>query len=354
MTATSHPSTDSRDVNANGYRYRVNVHPRLLALAALLVLAAPSGLVGCSAGGQPSASPGGSTTAPDCPTAPVAVVVSVDQWGDIVSELGGQCAKVTTVLASSAIDPHDYEPAPKDAAVFEGAQLVVINGAHYDEWAAKLAASSAPDAPVISAADVSSADTPSDAAGHDHDGGDPDQDVAVNPHVWYSPAAVTAVADAVTAQLTKLAPGAADYFTQRRAEFGDALEPYDSLIKSITGTASGKTYATTEGVFDDMAAALGLVDRTPEGYRVASANETDPSPADLDAFLRLLADRGVDVLIYNIQTEGSLPERIRTAAEQAGVPVVEVTETVPPGTTSFEKWQVDQLTQLAKALGVPA
>jgi zinc/manganese transport system substrate-binding protein len=32
--------------------------------------------------------------------------------------------------------------------------------------------------------------------------------------------------------------------------------------------------------------------------------------------------------------------------------VVKVTETVPPGTTSFETWQVAQLTALAKALGV--
>ena len=78
-------------------------------------------------------------------------MVSVDQWGDIVSELGGGCAKVKTLLASSSVDPHDYEPSPADAATFEGAQLVVVNGAHYDEWATKLAAGSAPDAPVVDA-----------------------------------------------------------------------------------------------------------------------------------------------------------------------------------------------------------
>ena len=34
------------------------------------------------------------------------------------------------------------------------------------------------------------------------------------------------------------------------------------------------------------------------------------------------------MLIYNRQTEGAVPEQLRAAAEQAGVPVVEVTETV--------------------------
>ncbi|MCK0176862.1 metal ABC transporter solute-binding protein, Zn/Mn family [Mycolicibacterium sp. F2034L] len=309
--------------------------------------------VACSSGGDSAPAPSATRAAGDCPAAPVDVVVSVDQWGDIVSALGGSCAEVTTVLAGSAVDPHDFEPAPKDAAVFEGAGLVVVNGGHYDEWATKLAEGSAADAPLIDAVAVAGgsdhagdhADSHSDdhADGHAHEG---------NPHVWYSPAAVTAVADAVTAELRILAPAAAGYFDEQRAAFARSLQPYDRLIASIKADAPNKTYAATESVFDDMAAAVGLTDRTPAGFRTAAANESDPSPADLDAFLRLLGDKGVDVLIYNVQTEGSVPQQIRAAAEQAGVPVVEVTETVAPGATSFEGWQVDQLTALAEALGV--
>lgn len=321
--------------------------PSVRVMVASMLLAAPFGLAACAGGSESAQSTATTGASGACPVTPVNVVVSVDQWGDIVSELGGDCAQVTTVLASSAVDPHDYEPAPSDAAKFDGAQLVVINGGHYDEWAAKLAASSAPDAAVIDALEAGGAEHVEEGHGEGHD-------AEPNPHAWYSPAAVTAVADAVTAELGKLAPDAAGYFDERRTAFTETLKPYDDLIDSIKASASGKTYAATESVFDDMAAALGLVNRTPEGYQVASANESDPAPADLDAFLRLLADRGADVLIYNVQTEGSVPQQIRTAAEQAGVPVVEVTETVPPGATTFESWQVNQLTALAKALGVPA
>ena len=130
------------------------------------------------------------------------------------------------------------------------------------------------------------------------------------------------------------------------------MAPYTSLIGKIKAEAGGKSYAATETVFDYQAQALGLVNKTPEGYRRASANETDPSPADIDAFRTALAGRHIDVLIYNTQTEGSIPEQIRSAAEQAGVPVVNVTETVPPGQTSFEGWQYAQLVALGKALGV--
>lgn len=330
------------------------------ALAAALLLAIPFALSACGSGDEPAANTP-AAQAGDCPTTPVDVVVSVDQWGMIVSSLAGACAHVTTVLSGSSVDPHDFEPAPSDAAAFEGAQLVVLNGGHYDEWAAKLAASTAPDAAVVDALSLLGGDH----EGHDHEGhedeghegegredGGHDHDGGANPHAWYSPIAVTDVADAVTAKLTELAPAAGEYFNARHAEFTEALAPYRDLIAEIKAGAAGKSYAATESLFDDMAAALGLANRTPQGYQVASSNESDPSPADLDAFLRLLSDRGVDVLIYNTQTEGSVPEQLRAAAEAAGVPVVDVTETPAPGAESFEAWQVDQLTALAEALGV--
>jgi zinc/manganese transport system substrate-binding protein len=69
------------------------------------------------------------------------------------------------------------------------------------------------------------------------------------------------------------------------------------------------------------------------------------------AFEEALRDGHVDVLIVNTQTEGSLPAQLRGVAEGAGVPVVEVTETMPPGERSFVSWQVDQLRALRQALG---
>jgi zinc/manganese transport system substrate-binding protein len=317
---------------------------RRVQLTAAVVLALTWGLVACgsdrgsqsrsttSAGAVAAAR--GSAAPPPCPGAPVDVAVSVDQWGDIVSQLGGACAQVKTVLVSSSVDPHDYEPSPRDAASFSGARLIVVNGANYDRWASKLAAISAPVAPVVSAAEVTKT----------ADG--------TNPHLWYCPSAVTAVADAVTAELSKIDPRMRAYFTGRRSAFSTTLQPYTRLIDTIKVHAAGKSYAATEGIFNYMADALGLVNKTPQGYQQAAVSESDPSPADIKAFLDALAGHRIDVLIYNAQTEGSLPDQIDAAAEEAGVPVVTVTETVPPGATTFAGWQDAQLTALAKALGV--
>jgi zinc/manganese transport system substrate-binding protein len=315
---------------------------RRFRLTAVMVLALAWGLVACGSDRSSQsrsttsagAAVGASGAPPPCPGAPVDVAVSVDQWGDIVSQLGGACTQVKTVLVSSSVDPHDYEPSPRDAATFSGARLIVINGAGYDPWALKLAAISAPLAPAISAADVTK--TPDGA----------------NPHLWYRPSAVTAVADAVTAELSKIDPQTRAYFADRRRAFTAALQPYTRLINTIKAHGAGKTYAATEGIFTYMADALGLVNETPQGYQQAAASESDPSPADIQAFLDALAGHRIDVLIYNPQTEGSIPDQIRAAAERANVPVVTITETVPQDQTTFAGWQDAQLTALAKALGV--
>jgi zinc/manganese transport system substrate-binding protein len=263
----------------------------------------------------------------------VAVIATVDQWGDIVRDLGGRCAHVTTVIDGSTADPHDYEPTPGDRSLFDRAQLVVENGLGYDEWSAKAVAALSRRPAVVDAGRV--------AGRHLGD----------NPHLWYSPDDVHRVATAVVRRLTRLDPGDARYFDRRLASWRASMRPYDREVAGLRGAAAGKRFAATEPVFDDMAAAIGLTPATPKGYAQAAANEADPAPADVAAFLEAIRHHQMDVLIYNTQTEGSAPDQIRRAADRAGVPIVEVSETVPPGATSFLDWQLRQLRALGRALG---
>jgi zinc/manganese transport system substrate-binding protein len=300
------------------------------AVVALTVL----GLAACSSG-----SGDGSTVAngdPDvCPGEVVDVVVSVGQWGDIVRTLGGDCATVTTIVASGAVDPHDFDPGTADLAAFSGAGLVVLNGAGYDTWAADAVATLDPEPAVVSAADTAGVKTGAD------------------PHLWYDPATVQSTAAAISEALTALSPDAADYLAAQAAAEQEELARYLAAVDALHATAAGRTYAATEPVFDRMAAAIGLTDVTPEGYRRASSNESDPAPGDLAAFETALGDGSIDVLIYNSQTSGGVPEQLRAAAEGVGVSVVEVTESPADAESSFVAWQVAQLTALDAALDGP-
>jgi zinc/manganese transport system substrate-binding protein len=293
------------------------------------------GLAACTGG-----SGDGSTVATGdpaaCPTDVLDVVVSVGQWGDITRTLGGDCATVTTIVASGAVDPHDFDPGTADLAAFSGADLVVLNGAGYDTWAADAVATLDPEPALVNAADIASVEEGAD------------------PHLWYDPATVQATAAAITDELTALSPDAADYFAGQATAWREELAPYLAAVDSLRGTAAGRTYAATEPVFDRMAAAIGLTDVSPEGYRRASSNHSDPAPGDLVAFEAALANGMADVLIYNTQTSGSVPEQLRAAADGAGVPVVEVSESPADASGSFVAWQLAQLSELSDALaGTP-
>ncbi len=286
-------------------------------------------LSACSSSGANSVS---SRPKGNCPTAAVPVVVSVDQWGDIVHQLAGDCGSVTTIFKSTSADPHDYEPTPADNAEFTGAKLVVVNGLDYDPWADKAVATLDTRPAVVNGGKVVGLEN-----------GD-------NPHIWYGPEYVYKIATAVTKQLEQLQPKDAHYFELRHDAWRSSMQAYDAEIATIKPTAAGKTYGATEGIFDYMAKALGLTNKTPEGFQRATANESDPAPGDVNDFEQSLAHRKMTVLIYNTQTQGAIPEQLRSKAEAAKVPVVNVTESVPPKFSTFEAWQVSQLKSLATAL----
>jgi zinc/manganese transport system substrate-binding protein len=295
-------------------------------IVAALILATV--LAGCSSDPKTESA----ATSASCPTDVVRVVVSVNQWSDIVQQLGGDCADVTTVIQNGSIDPHDYEPTSSDIASFESADIAVINGLDYDPWAESALNAQSQKPLVVDAGKVAQRG-PGD-----------------NPHVWYSPTYVRAVATAVTEALSTTRPNGADYFATQLASWKTAMKPYDDAIAALAATASATTYGATESVFEYMADEIGLVDKTPQGFVNAAANESEPGPADIAEFEVALRDGKMSVLIYNSQTESALTAQIKSTATNNEVPVVEVTESMPATYKSFVDWQVAQLESLKSAL----
>lgn len=300
-------------------------------LATLISCGSTSDSVGPAGSAGPRSTIG--TSASGCPASMVSIVVTVDQWGDLVRGLAGECATVTTIVSGTAGDPHDYEPTPGDNAKFGGSRLVVLNGVGYDTWGEKAVRALSVKPEMLNVGlEVGARE------------GD-------NPHLWYNPAYLTKTLEALTAKLKRLSPGASAYFDAQAQAWRASLEPYEAAVVGAKAKTAGKTMAATESVFDEMAKAIGLTDATPPGYAQTAANQSEPAPGDVNDFRNALRDRKIDVLVFNAQTQGAVGDQLRSVAEQVGVPVVEVTETMPPGQPGFVAWQVDQLLRLTQALG---
>jgi zinc/manganese transport system substrate-binding protein len=262
----------------------------------------------------------------------VNVVASVNMWGDVARQIGGRHASVTSIIASPSDDPHLYASSPRDAARLARANLVVLNGLGYDEWAHKLL------------------DASSTSKRHELTIADALKPTSSNPHLWYDaprlPDAARAIADALAAQ----DPQDKRYFRANASRFVESLQPLLDTIATIENRHPGAPVAYTERVPEYLLDAAGLKVATPRAYAQAVEDGSEPNPGDVQRMNDLVSKRDVDALLYNAQAVTPATKRLRALATSSGVPVVRVTETLPPGLT-FQRWQTDQARALLAALG---
>ncbi len=262
------------------------------------------------------------------------VVAAEDFWGSIAAQLGGDRVEVTNIITNPAADPHDYEPTSEDARAMAGAQLAIVNGIGYDQWATKLLdANPSSERTVLTVGDLL---------------GLKDGD---NPHQWYSPTSVQKVIEQITADYKQADPGHSSYFDARQHRFETVgLAKYHGLISQIKARYGGTPVGASESIFEPLAPVIGLKLLTPTSFLDAIAEGTEPTPAAKVTTDKQIADRQIKVWIYNSQNATPDVQRLSDAAKSSGIPVATVTETLTPENASFQAWQVHELEGLRTAL----
>lgn len=262
---------------------------------------------------------------------PIAVVAAENFYGDVAEQVGGSSVKVTSILTNPDQDPHLFEASASTARDLAGARIVIYNGADYDPWMSKL----------LSASRASGRITIEVAKLVGKKAGD-------NPHLWYDPATMPAVAKALAAQLAKLDPDHRGDYEARRDAFDASLKPIDEKIAALRQQYAGTSITATEPVAGYLAEAIHLKVRNPR-FQLAIMNNTEPSASEIAAFQKDLKTRTVKVLLYNSQTSEELTEKMRSIAKESGVPIVGVTETEPDG-KKYQDWMLSELAALETGL----
>lgn len=264
----------------------------------------------------------------------VAVVAAENFWGSIATQIAGNRSAVESIITNPAQDPHSYEPSANDARLLATSQLAIVNGVGYDPWAAKLLAANPDGKRVVLTVG-------SELKLHDGD----------NPHRWYSPADVDAVAYYITADLSKLDPKNADFYARRLATFETKdLHAYHQLIAQIKDRYQGVPVGASESIFALQAPALGLDLVTPQSFMKAISEGTEVSAQDTITTQDQIARHQIKVWIYNSQNATPQVQRLTSLAQANHVPIVAITETLTPATATFEQWQVAQLERIERAL----
>ena len=249
-------------------------------------------------------------------------------------------------------DPHSYEANAQDKLTVSKAKLVLENGGGYDDFIHKLADDSNVDHEnIINAVDVSglapeTGGTGSAHAedGHSHVHGD------FNEHVWYSLTPCRKLADAVAARLGALDSASAARSPPTRLPSRPDSPSLRVKLAAMKAAHGGAGVAVTEPVPLYLLEAAGLENQTPAEYTAAIEEGSDVPPAVLKAATstgRLKRHHGSWPTTSRPKARRRRP--LKNAAEAAGVPVVNFTETLPDGKTYLD-WMADNVDNISNAL----
>lgn len=300
------------------------VHVPRRFLAVLLPLLTLGVLAGC--GGVSSESPASSEQ--------IEAVGAENEYANVIEQIGGSYVKVSAIESNPNIDPHTFEASPSVAQEVSQAKLIVQNGVGYDTYMEKIeSASEGSGRKIINVQKLL---------------GLPES--APNPHLWYKPTTMPALAAALASDLSTLQPAHASYFKANAQRFDASLQPLTAALRRFSRRYPGTTVATTEPVGDYLLEAAGTENLTPFSMQADIMNGTDPSPQDVTLQNSLFADHEVKVFVYNQQVTDSVTEGFLKEAARAGVPVVGVYETMPTPGYDYQAWMTAEVRALEEAV----
>jgi zinc/manganese transport system substrate-binding protein len=275
--------------------------------------------------------PAGASAAPK--SGVIVAVGAENDYASVLSQIGGKYVSVSSILDNPNTDPHTFEASPSVAEEIARAEIVVQNGVGYDGFMNKIeSASPSSKRTVIVAQRV--LDLPADTP---------------NPHLWYSPRTMPAVATVIAKDLARLEPTHASYFQKNLATFDTSLRPWLAAIAAFKTSHGGTPVAVTEPVADYLLKAMGARILTPFVFQADIMNGVDPAPEDISLEEGFFTKHEVKVFCYNEQVVDSLTSTIKQAALSAKVPVVGVYETMPTG-YDYQNWMLAEVTAITKAI----
>ena len=215
-----------------------------------------------------SACTSGPAAAPSAGSGDAIVAVGAEnEYASVIQQIGGKYVRTSAIMSNPNTDPHTFEASTSVARQISSAQLVVQNGVGYDTFMTTIE-NAVPDSSrkVIDVQKLL---------------GLPDS--TPNPHLWYKPATMPAVANAIAADLAAIQPAHASYFRANARAFIGSLTAWNQAIAAFRARYPSTPVAVTEPVADYLLQAAGTDIMTPFPFQADIMNGVDPSAQDVAA-----------------------------------------------------------------------
>lgn len=220
------------------------------------------------------------------------------------------------LLIPSTIEPHDWEPTPKDIGNIQNADLFVYNSDEMETWVADIEASINNDKvsiveaskgiELIEAAEEEDHDHDHDEEAHEHE-----HSHEADPHVWLSPVLAQQEVQTITDAIVKADPENKEYYKTESSEYIEELKALDEKYRTELAKKTSNEFITQHTAFSYLAKEYGLVQVPISGI---SPSE-EPSAAKLAELKSYAQDHKIKVIYFEELTSSKVAD---TLAKELG------------------------------------
>ncbi|HVW20583.1 MAG TPA: metal ABC transporter substrate-binding protein [Opitutaceae bacterium] len=266
---------------------------------------------------------------------PLRVVTLFTVLTEIAREVGGGAVAVQPLLPPG-VDPHTFEPAPRDMRALSGADLILASGLGLEPYLRKLAANAGGRAVIAEAGGVLR-----DEAVRAGPRGEPD------PHWWNSARATAKVTRGVAEDFARLRPGEAAGFRARAGAYERRLAALDAwAARELAGIPAGRRrIVTTHDAFGWFARDYGFTVYPVSGL----SPEADPDARQLARLTDLIRREGIRAVFVENSENSKLAAALarETGAKIGGILYPDGLTTEPDGSTYERLFRHNVLTLAA-------
>ena len=265
----------------------------LVCLIAILVAS------GCDPKGQPDAATGDK----------LRVVTTIGMITDIVKNVGGARVAVTGMMGPG-VDPHLYNPTPKDIQRLSSAHIIFYNGLHLESKMADILAKMSGDTVTVAvtdAVDRSLLLTP------------PEYEGFYDPHLWFDVKLWMKAVGKIRDALSQFDADNTVLYSSNAERYLTKLTELDTYVKSQVERVPSqqRVLVTAHDAFNYFGEAYGFEVRGLQGISTA----TEAGIADVQELATFIASRRIPAIFVESSVSSRSLEAVKAAVKSKGFDV---------------------------------
>lgn len=278
----------------------------LLLMPALLILS----LGGCQSSGTADSAP------PTADADSLPTVLAVESFlADMAQNVAGDRLKIDTLMPLG-LDPHAYEPAPRDIARVADADVLIVNGAGFEEWLAEVLDNAGGERLIIEASAGIAVSQATDEASAE---ADDEHEHAGDPHFWLDPTQAVHYVAAIGDGLTAADPAGQALYAANAAAYSAELMELDGWIAAQIEQipVERRLLITNHESLGHYAARYGL--RIVGTVTTSSSSSAAPSAQQLAQLVDLIRSSGAPAVFLETGANAQMAEQLHA---ETGITVV--------------------------------